>query len=129
MVCYDIHTRGITIVVVVVVVILLLQLLLLLLLLLIIIIIITIMIIIGVGYVEIVIGIREASRKGAAILPRVPMTTPNVALTPRIESFRSFFRWLFPLGIVVSAQAVFAEHIILRPCGQQLLKCLGSEPN
>ena len=46
------------------------------------------------------------------------MTTQHIALTPREKHLRH----LFPLGVVVRFRAAFAEHITLRPYGQQLLK-------
>ena len=51
------------------------------------------------------------------------LTTQNIALTPRENNFRCFFRSVCPLGVVVKFRAVFAETITRRPYGQQLLKC------
>ena len=50
------------------------------------------------------------------------LATQNIALTPREQNIRSFFWSVCSLGHVVRFRAAFAEHIPLRPYGQQLLK-------
>ena len=50
------------------------------------------------------------------------MTTQNVALIPRDQTNTKFVLMLFSLGVVVRFRALVAEHIILRPYGQQLLE-------
>ena len=67
---------------------------------------------------------RQAYNVGvvAVNLERWRTDYPKYCLTPREEQLLKFLPMCFPLGVVFRFPAAFAEHITLRPYGQQLLK-------